>query len=84
MRKITIIALMAMSLLACGRGKGGAKAELVPCVVDSVVADPIRSTLDFDRRCMVYLDCGVFFSSKIGRISKGDTVYCDKNAIKAR
>lgn len=77
MKKISLILAMA-ALASCGGGKPNTpKGELVPCIVDSIV--PIISySIVPENKCMVYLDCGVFFSERCGRSKIGDTIYLHK------
>lgn len=69
-------------LAACGRGKSNIQnEEMVACVVDSVV-ERQRSSIEPERECMVYLDCGACFSERCGRSKIGDTIYIYKSEIK--
>lgn len=79
----SMLSILAMLILAsCGGGKGHQpKGEMTACVVDSI-AERQRSAIEFDRTCMVYLDCGACFSERCGRSKIGDTIYIYKSEIK--
>jgi len=73
--------ILATAMLASCTGKGHRpKGEMTACVVDSI-SERQRSTIEFDRTCMVYLDCGASFSERCGRSKIGDTIYIYKSEI---